>query len=201
MAVKAAVATAIGLVLWACSGAAPGERGEETARTAARSPTDSLAPPVQMVGPSDTARAEQGEETEGERLEGRVLVTGSDPLTFPTLQFDDGSSVRLTGGLVDELERLSGARVRAAGTREGHAPLVGFQVSSYEVLEVEGERPVVGIVTIRGVDVWLVGTVDVRLRDVPHDLRATPGAKVWVIGPRRQGEVSVQSYGVIREGS
>ena len=142
-------------------------------------------------------------------LHGVVFLTGTEPTVIVALLGDDASSVTLAGLLRDELRRLSGATVQLSGTRLGEGPMARFDVEGYEVLEIDGEKPVVGILHARG-DQFSLGEeeavgaihaspVHVRLSVVPDRFRQFLGAKMWVIGPRAADGLRVQSYGVIRD--
>ena len=127
---------------------------------------------------------------------GRVRVAGSTPLQQAMIQPEDSSQAELevVGEYRAELERLSGAIVRATGTLSDGGRL---SVARYEILEVAGHVPLVGIVEVTPADVTLV-TEDgerVKLLRVPGLLEMA-GAKVWVI---RDPDGAVTGYGVIRE--
>jgi hypothetical protein len=112
------------------------------------------------------------------------------------------ASVGLTGPLVGELRRLSGATLRVIGTpRNNSAPLPprAVLVDDYEVLEVDGQRPLVGTVLSRDGHVWLAGRDTVELVAATPDLAARSGAKVFVLGEREGDRLRVKSYGVIRD--
>ncbi len=135
-----------------------------------------------------------------ERLVGTVRVVGSAPLNVQVvLQPEQGRSVRLTGPLVPELQRLAGAEVAVMGRVEpAPDPLVDRQVvaSDYEILTVNGEPVVMGdIVSIS--DGWVrLRTPDgeeVFLSGAPAEFRV--GQRVWVQGPR---SIAVQSFGTLR---
>ncbi len=142
-------------------------------------------------------------------LHGVVFLTGTEPTVIVALLGDDASSVTLAGLLRDELRRLSGATVQLSGTRLGEGPMARFDVEGYEVLEIDGEKPVVGILHARGdqfslgeeeaVGAMHASPVHVRLSVVPDRFRQFLGAKMWVIGPRAAAGLRVQSYGVIRD--
>jgi hypothetical protein len=135
----------------------------------------------------------------GERVTGRVAITGNEPVTELTLLMDSGGSLRLLGDLSGELRALAGATVGVSGRRTNAGPSAGFTVVQYEVLSIDGQRPVVGIVTARDGRVLLVGAEEVELVGVPPQLASRVGAKVWVVGPRSGVSIDVRSFGVIRE--
>ena len=133
-------------------------------------------------------------------LRGVVFLTGTEPTVIVALLGDDASSVTLAGLLRDELRRLSGATVQLSGIRQGEGPMARFDVEGYEVLEIDGEKPVVGILHVRDGQFSIgEGEASVRLSAVPDEFSQQSGAKMWVIGPRAADGLRVQSYGVIRE--
>jgi hypothetical protein len=120
---------------------------------------------------------------------------------IPTLQPEGARAVALSGALAGELAEVDGARVRATGRRSfGPAPGGGFEVSGYEILAVDGERPVVGVVRASGGGTVLVlaGGATVRLVGAPPELSARAGAKAWVVGLPSAGGIAVQRYGFLR---
>jgi hypothetical protein len=142
--------------------------------------------------------------TAEEEATGRVVVSGSEGASFVTLQLEGRGPLRLRGELEPELRRLSGAIVRvvgrsAGGPTGGPAAAFGteFDVRSYEVVSVDGERPHVGRVVVRDGEGWLAAADTVRLVGAPAELTSRPGSKVWVVGPRTGGGIEVRSYGVI----
>ena len=146
---------------------------------------------ARSVAPPERARQE--------RLTGRVVVTGSQPMVFTTLQLDGSRSVNLTGPFETELRRLSGGVVTVTGVPSTDMPGGGIEVHDYEVTSIDGQRPEVGELSIRDGEVWLVGSDTLRLLPpLPDDLKSRPGAKVWITGPRSERGLRVQSYGVIR---
>ena len=144
-----------------------------------------------VAGPADTVKLEQ--------LSGQVMVTGTAQMEFVTLQIDGGGSVNLSGALLPELRRLSGANVTVRGTWKPATPLEGFEPASYEVTSIDGQRPSVGILEERDGEFTLAGAETVRLTGVPDALRRQVGAKVWVTWRQTDSGLQVQSYGVIRE--
>jgi hypothetical protein len=143
--------------------------------------------------------------TAAEERVGKVVVSGSEGATFVTLQSEGRGPLRLQGDLAAELRRLSGAMVRVAGHSAGGptgGPAgvfgTGFDVRSYEIVAIDGERPHVGRVVVRGGESLLAAADTVRLVGAPADLTARPGSKVWVVGRHTASGIEVQSYGVIR---
>lgn len=112
------------------------------------------------------------------------------------------ASVGLTGPLSDELRRLSGATVRVTGAPQNNlAPLPprAVLVRDYGILEVDGRRPVVGILVSREDRLWLAGQDTVELVGVTADLARRLGAKLFVVGVREGSQLRVKSFGVIRD--
>ena len=110
--------------------------------------------------------------------------------------------IALIGSLSGELRRLVGARVRVTGRavrNPAAAPERAVEVAGYEILAVDGERPYVGIVTMRDAQIWLVGQDTLELLGAPPDLAARIGAKVFVTGTVQGGQLRLRSYGVIRD--
>ncbi|MCH8254729.1 MAG: hypothetical protein IID06_05215 [Gemmatimonadetes bacterium] len=128
-------------------------------------------------------------------LVGEIMLTGSAPAIQVTL-VSESSSVDLVGEWRSELENLAGAEVAVRGKPTGQPR--EFQVSSYEIRSIAGERPLVGTLAERDGELWLDGNESVRLVSAPAGLRNQLGAKVWVLGRRMEGGVHPQTYGVIR---
>lgn len=143
--------------------------------------------------------AEPLPEAQEAEMSGKVFVTGSEPATTVTLVREGGASVSLVGELAPELRRLSGTTLRVRGAPRDDPPAGGLEVRSYEVLEVDGEVPSVGVLEEKEGSLWLVGRETRELTSVPDGLRQQAGAKVWIVGRDAEGRLAVQSYGVIRE--
>ncbi len=159
----------------------------------------------QAVGQADSAeaRADQAVDRVGEigpeSFEGAVRVVGSDPFPYTIVQAEDGRSLTVTGALRDDIRRLSGARVRVTGRlRPGEQPGTGLDVSSWEVLSVDGERPLVGRLErgAAGYDLVRPGGARVPLNFVPGSLGDRAGSLLWVVLDEHGG---VAAYGIIRE--
>ncbi len=171
---------------------------------------------VEGRGAAGGAGAARG--TPVQEIAGRIVVTGAEPRAWVILLPPDTSAaegggaggeadagaagaarggVRLVGPLEGELRRLGGATVRVRGQPVGEATRGRLEVRSYQVLSIDGQVPVVGILTLRGGEPWVLGADTVRLEGGPPELRALGGAKVWVVGPRRGAALEVQSYGVL----
>ena len=185
------------LVFAAFVAAACGDRSEVSDETPSR---DQPAADTGMAvaQPSGAATPDA---VELERLTGQVLVTGTAQIEFVTLQIDGGGAVNLSGVLLPELRRLTGAMVSVQGARTAAAgtPVEGFEATAYEVTSIDGQRPSVGILQEIDGGFTITGAETVRLTGVPEALRSQAGAKVWVVGRPTDSGLQVQSYGVIRE--
>jgi hypothetical protein len=132
-------------------------------------------------------------------LTGRVMNGGTDRFTITTLQSRDGRVVRLTGDLRDELRTLAGAELMVRGVMDATGASDSLDVREYEVLEIDGRRPHVGVLLARGSELWLAAADTLRLVPALDALRERAGAKVWVVGASDSAAKSlrVESYGVI----
>lgn len=134
-----------------------------------------------------------------EQITGRVFRTGSNPEVSITLVPSQGPSIRLVGGLQDELARLSGATVRVRGVSGGQPPRETFEAASYDILQIDGQVPMVGTILAQDGTVRLAGRDTLELANPPEGLRAKIGAKVWIVGEPAGNKLDVKSYGIIRE--
>ncbi len=106
----------------------------------------------------------------------------------------EGAELEIVGDYHAELHRLSGAKVRASGeVSEGR-----FSVSSYEIEDIAGRRPIVGVLQVSDGSTSIVQTDGdrVNLRAAPDELLAQDGAKVWVI---LDTGGTIVGYGILRE--
>lgn len=152
--------------------------------------------------PADSAAAaEQSMQPQEERLTGRIVNSGTERLVITTLQVEGQGPTRLVGALESELRRLSGATVSVVGTVDstGPPPGVSLDVREYELLSINGQRPLVGTVLVRDDGIWLAAADTVRLVPELQELRDHAGARVWVVGTASANgsELRVGSYGVI----
>jgi hypothetical protein len=128
-----------------------------------------------------------------------VSVGGLAGQQIVSLQIEGAKRARLIGPLEPELQRLNSATVWVAGGPVASPPN-GFTVTRYDVVSIDGAKPLVGVTINRSGAVWLAGVADtVKLTAAPADLTSTIGAKVWIVGRRSGSELSVQTFGVIRE--
>ena len=132
-------------------------------------------------------------------MAGVVYVAGNEPATVLTLRPDTGHTIGLEGDLTDELRRLSGARVEVRGISAQPGPSARMVVSDYTILEVDGQRPIVGILATSNGRLWLAGQDSLELADPQARLTPLAGSRVWVVADTSFSPAPVQSYGVIRE--
>ncbi|MGH7462729.1 MAG: hypothetical protein ACREMA_17100, partial [Longimicrobiales bacterium] len=125
-------------------------------------------------------------------LRGKVVVSGTEGMHFTTLQ-TMGGSVLLTGALESELRALSGATVQVSGTESRREGRASVDVRSYEVVDIDGERPVVG--RLLASNRLVTGTDTLTLAAA---ISAPAGAKVWVTGDRSGKQIAVRSFGIIQ---
>ena len=129
---------------------------------------------------------------------GEVVAGGLADKPETSLRVEGRGPVMLVGPLEVELRRLNGATVTVAGGLAARPPNA-FTVSRYEIVSVDGTRPFVGTLVTRAGGLALAGTDTVRLASVPTALQGKAGAKVWIVGRRSGAELTVQSYGILRE--
>lgn len=148
------------------------------------------------AGGADSAPGASASLTE---LTGRVMNGGTDRFTITTLQPRDGRAVRLTGDLRDELRTLGGADVMVRGVMDSSGASGSLDVREYEVIEIDGRRPHVGVVLAHDGELWLAAGDTLRLIPALDALRERAGAKIWVVGASDSAarELRVESYGVI----
>lgn len=138
-----------------------------------------------------------------ETIEGLVRVAGTAEANWVALVTAD-TSLRVVGPLEIDIRTLEGARLRAVGAgHEGTGGGHGFHVTDYDVLEIDGQVPVVGTLLRVDSDFWIaepdsVGGERLQLIGVPSSIGETTGGKIWVVGIRGSSQIRVQSYGVIR---
>jgi len=159
------------------------------AATSAPRPNSSVpkAAPTPTASPSETV------------LTGKVVAGGLAGQPVTSLQIEGGKPTTLVGPLEPELRRLGSATVWVAGAPGAGAPNASFVVSRYEIVSVDGAKPLVGSLVARDGATWLASERDtVRLTSVPTELTGKVGAKVWIVGRRAGAELTPQSFGIIR---
>jgi len=74
-----------------------------------------------------------------------------------------------------------------------------LDVREYEVIEIDGRRPHVGVVLAHDGELWLAAGDTLRLVPALDALRERAGAKIWVVGTidAAAKELRVESFGVI----
>jgi hypothetical protein len=125
---------------------------------------------------------------------GTVVVTGMGPSTYTTLSSGEGPPIVLAGELEAELRQLAGAQVAVFGELTA-GQRASLRVERYEVLSIDGERPVVGTVLPdgRGIE---TGRDTLTVRGYSESRPA--GAKIWIVGRREGAHIRLLSWGVIR---
>ncbi len=133
------------------------------------------------------------------RYTGLVLVSGTEGSAITSLYVEGRSPIGLLGSLSAELRALSGARVTVEGASTSGGPGAAVDVSSYEVVEVNGQKPYVGTLVRSGAGYALqqVSTV-LPLEQLPAGLAEQIGAKIWVTGVLSGERLQIQSFGIIR---
>ncbi|MFQ5890574.1 MAG: hypothetical protein ACE5JR_11050 [Gemmatimonadota bacterium] len=142
-----------------------------------------------------TARVESGPSVGEQEVVGIVRQIGSTP--FPRTVIEGEETVTVTGEYEAELTRLVGARVRAAGEfTTGPMPGRYLSVESYELLDVDGVEPEMGILRHdeRGYRLERADGESLPLAAVSEGLAKAVGGKVWVV--LGEGGV-VERYGII----
>ncbi len=134
-----------------------------------------------------------------ETVEGRVRVIGNEPFSRPFVQPDDDEGVIVSGEYKSEIRRLAGAQVRVSGHFvQGELPQPTLEASSYEILSVDGDAPLLGLLERDAEGFYLVhpgGSVS-RVTYVSDPLSERLGGLVWVVLDERGG---VARYGILRE--
>ena len=132
-----------------------------------------------------------GTATVPSKLRGKLMASGTDGSPFTVLQTTAGSFV-LTGALEPELRVLSGATAEVSGVQSSYDARKEINVESYDVVDINGERPYVGYIADGN---RLV--VDRDTLTLTGTITAPVGAKVWVTGDRSGKAVAVRSFGII----
>jgi hypothetical protein len=133
-------------------------------------------------------------------LTGKVVAGGLAGAPETSLQIEGGKPTMLLGPLEPELRRLGGATVWVTGSPTSGPPNATFTVSRYEIVSIDGAKPLVGVVAVRDGATWLVSERDtVKLSGGAAELAGKPGAKVWIVGRRLGKELVAQTYGIIRD--
>jgi len=132
-------------------------------------------------------------------IEGTVRVVGNEPFTRALVEPEEGEPAVVEGPYRADVRRLAGAVVRISG-RYGEDGYPGrtLEATSYEVVSVDGVRPLLGTLESDDAGFRLVFPHggEHRLEAVSDPLAAHRGALVWVVLDDRGG---VARYGVVRE--
>jgi hypothetical protein len=140
------------------------------------------------------AWGEQGPES----VSGTVRQVGNLPFAR-TLVDDNADGVFVTGELESEIARLGGMTVRVTGSfTDGEQPGRHILATSYELLSDEEEPMAVGILRRdeEGFFLRMFDGAEYRLSQVPSELEATTGVKLWVAAAEGG---HVRGYGILRE--
>ena len=134
-----------------------------------------------------------------DRAEGLVRRVGTQPFTRTIIEpTEEGEITTVTGPYGSEIGRLAGATVRVTGhLDERQAAGRAVAASSYEIVSIDGDRPLVG--TLRSDDTGFFlenqrGTR--RIAAVSAALKKWQGALVWVVLDENEG---VARYGILRD--
>ncbi len=145
--------------------------------------------------PQNEMDSSPGAEAAEDTVTGTVRRVGNDPFVRTVVQGDD--TVFVSGDWELEVATLAGARVMIIGTyTTGDMPGTYMEVTSYEIVSVDGDVPYVGILESDGDGFYLSmdGDEVPRLTALSSELQAYKGAKVWVVVT---DEGVVQRYGII----
>lgn len=133
-----------------------------------------------------------------EAVEGRVRVVGSAPFSQAVVEPDAGEGMVVTGPYRSEIQRLSGAHVRITGHYEkGQLSETVLEATSYEILSVDGDRPLIGRLEEDDGGFFLAGTAGEmrRVGVISESLQTHVGSIVWVVLDEYDG---VARYGILR---
>jgi hypothetical protein len=177
------------VILAACSrpGDVPANATLDTASAVPPPAVDSAAleKPAAPVDAGTVTRAS------GSTVQGKIVVSGTEGMYITTINTSAGA-VFLTGALENELRSLSGATVQVTGTESRSGNRTTIDVQSYEIVEVAGERPVVGQLISGNRLVTASDTLALT-----GTFSAPPGSRMWVVGTRSGKQIAVRSYGII----
>ena len=158
------------------------------------------------AGKGETQDAGAPNDTGSTSFVGLVKELGTGPFKGLVIEFDSGTgrALAVTGNLQTEIAQLIGLKINAAGrvipNPGAPPPTNALDVTSYQILSVNGDKPYVGTLTMRGNDMWIEGTPNgMKLTGYPASLHQKHGAKVWIVGRVEDGALVVQSFGIIRE--
>ncbi len=133
-----------------------------------------------------------------EAIDGVVRRVGNEPFTRTIVDGEEG--VVISGPYEPEVRRLVGVRIRITGrlSRETEFPGPTLEATSYEIVSVDGERPLLGTLTRDedGFYLKMRGGKLARLKSVSEALAQSTGGLIWVILDANDG---VARYGILRD--
>jgi len=132
-----------------------------------------------------------------EGVEGRVRAVGNAPFVETLIEPEEGEAWRVSGPFRSELRRLAGARVRVTGLPVRTSADSALEASSYEILSVDGDRPLVGRLARDqdGYFLELPAKGMRRVAAVSEPLAQQLGALIWAVLDTNDG---IARYGVLR---
>lgn len=187
---RAALLGACTVLMWACVSGSGG-RGDVPEDSG---PNPQAAPA--HVGEAPPAQAGGG--AAQPLVTGKVESFGISPAVSVAVRSANGEAVRVEGPLTEEIGRLVGARVAVFGTGRTGGPMRQVVADRYDLLEVDGAVPFVGLVHVADGGVWLEADRRLALKGAVEALTALAGAKIYVIGTLSGDTVVVASFGVIK---
>ena len=132
----------------------------------------------------------------------RGQVEGMMPDPMEALIFRvEGRTMQLTGELVQELARLTGAEVEVAGVLRSESPRPLLEARGYRVVSVNDRPALAGILVEENGRLLLELSTGERVTLIGAESLAPGrvGAKVWVTGDRDGARIVIESLGVIRD--
>ena len=172
---------------------------DQRANIPAAAPADSAPGPAPATADTTSAGDSAGARPAGPvqpppraAYTGKVLVSGAEGIVQTSLQSATAGVITLSGALEAELRALAGATVAVTGAETRGDNHRAVNVESYEVVDVDGERPAVGR--------FLAGSRLATSADtlvVVGTINAPVGAKIWITGDRTGKQIAVRSFGVI----
>ena len=133
-------------------------------------------------------------------MTGTVSVVRRGPVVAVDLKSESGERIGLSGPYVAELKRLNSYRVWVSGTMSDGL----LRVEKYNLLEVGGIRPILGVLVLLPEGFALSdGPGKPTLLAIPpktsRKLRGQVGATIWVTGQfDERGVLTVKRYGLIK---
>ena len=145
--------------------------------------------------PQNEVDSSPGAEVATDTVTGTVRRIGNDPFVRTVVQGDD--TVFVSGDWESEVATLAGAQVTIVGSyTTGDMPGTYMEVTSYEIVSVDGDVPYVGVLESDddGFYLSMDGDEVPRLTALSPELAEQKGGKVWVVVTE---EGVVQRYGII----